>query len=64
MVRANFLNGMKEIVEYVGFSQPTVLKHKRAYPGMPIRKEGGVWIGDPAKLEGFYRDLAAGKIEK
>ena len=64
MVRANFLNGMKEIVEYVGFAEATVIKHKRIYPGMPIRLEGGRWIGDPARLETFYRDLAAGEIDK
>lgn len=60
MVKANFLKGMKEIAAFVGFSEATVLKHKRTYPGMPIRQEGGRWIGDPEKLEGFYRDLAAG----
>jgi hypothetical protein len=61
MVKANFLNGMKNITDFVGFSETTVLKHKRDYPGMPIRKEGGVWIGDPGRLEAFYRDLAVGK---
>lgn len=64
MVKANFLKGMKEIAAFVGFSEATVLKHKRAYPGMPIRLEGGRWIGDPEKLELFYRDLAGGKIER
>lgn len=64
MVKAVFLNGMKEITVFVGFSETTVLKHKREYPGMPIRKQGGVWIGDPKKLEAFYRDLAAGERER
>ena len=64
MVRAAFLNGMKEITAFVGFSQATMLKHKRNYPGMPIRLEGGRWIGDPEKLEQFYKDLASGNTEK
>ena len=62
--KANFLKGMKEISEFVGFSTATVIKHKKAYAGMPIRQEGGLWIGDPVKLEAFYQDLAAGETEK
>lgn len=62
VTKASFLNGMKEITDFVGFSEATVLKHKRNYPGMPIRLEGGRWIGDPDKLERFYKDLAAGEI--
>ncbi|MFH1033813.1 MAG: hypothetical protein V1806_04845 [Pseudomonadota bacterium] len=64
MVKANFLKGMKEIAEFVGFSEATVLKHKRTYPGMPIRQEGGFWIGDPERLEQFYKDMASGKTKK
>lgn len=62
--KASFLNGMKAITDFVGFSETTIIKHKRDYPMMPIRKEGGVWIGDPGELEAFYRDLAQGKTEK
>ncbi|MFH1058097.1 MAG: hypothetical protein V1797_05360 [Pseudomonadota bacterium] len=62
--KANFLRGMKEISEFVGFGQATVVKHKKNYPGMPIRLEGACWIGDPVKLEAFYQDLAAGETEK
>jgi len=61
MVKANILNGMKEIAGFVGFSESTVIKHKREYPGMPISKKGGLWIGDPERLEQFYKDMAAGK---
>ena len=43
--KANFLKGMKEIADFVGFSEATVLKQKRTYPGMPIRLESGRWIG-------------------
>lgn len=64
MVRANFLIGMNDIAAFVGFSESTVLKHKRNYPGMPIRLEGGRYIGDPERLEQFYRDLAAGETSK
>ena len=64
MVRAGFLNGMKEITAFVGFSEATVIKHKRSYPGMPIRLEGNRWIGDPEKLEQFYKDLAAGETKR
>ena len=64
MVNKAFLNGMKAIVEAVGFSEPTVLRHKREYPGMPINLLGGVWIGDPKALQQFYKDLAAGKTER
>lgn len=64
MVKANILNGMKEIAGFVGFSEVTVLKHKREYPGMPISKKGGLWIGDPDRLEQFYKDMAAGETGK
>lgn len=64
MVRANFLIGMKEIADFVGFSGATVLKHKRNYPGMPISLEGGRYLGDPERLEQFYRDVAAGDTDK
>jgi len=46
------------------FSEATVVKHKKNYPGMPIRLEGARWIGDPVKLEAFYQDLAAGETDK
>ena len=62
--KANFLKDMKEIADFVGFSMKTVIKHKKNYPGMPIRQEGSIWIGDPDKLEAFYKDLAAGNTEK
>ncbi len=63
MVKATFLKGMKEITAYVGFSEATILKHKRNYPGMPIRLECGRWLGDPEALEQFYKDLAAGRTD-
>lgn len=59
-----FLSGMKEITDHVGYSDATVLKHKRAYPGMPINQAGGIWVGDPEALSQFYRDLAAGKTKR
>ncbi|MFH1060704.1 MAG: hypothetical protein V1797_18740 [Pseudomonadota bacterium] len=62
--KANILNGMKEIAQFAGFSEATVVKHKKNYPGMPIRLEGARWIGDPEKLEQFYKDLANGETEK
>ena len=62
--KANILKGMKEIAAFVGFSEATVIKHKKTYAAMPIRQEGGLWIGDPVKLEAFYQDLAAGETEK
>lgn len=64
MVKANTLNGMKDISTFVGFSEATVIKHKRIYQGMPIRLEGGRWIGDPERLEQFSKDLAAGETGK
>lgn len=64
VTKARFLRGMKEIAAFVGFSEATVLKHKRAYHGMPIRQESGRWIGDPELLDLFYKELAAGKTEK
>lgn len=64
VTKACFLNGMKEISNFLGFSESTVLKHKREYPGMPIKKEGGIWIGDPIKLEEFYRNLASDSSRK
>ena len=62
--RARILNGMKEISAFVGFSDATVLKHKRQYPRMPIQLVGGRWVGDPDALEEFYKDLASGNTEK
>ena len=64
MVTANILKGMKAISAYVGYSEATLLKHKRDFPGMPINKVGGEWMGNPVKLEQFYQDVAAGETEK
>jgi hypothetical protein len=64
MVTANILKGMKAISSYVGYSEVTLLKHKREFPGMPINKIGGEWMGNPVKLEQFYQDVAAGETEK
>jgi hypothetical protein len=58
-----FLQGMKSISEYVGFSERTILKHKRNFPLMPIQKVGGVWVGDPEGLTDFYRSLARGECD-
>ena len=59
-----FLNGMDEIAQFTGFSPNTLRKHKRLYPGMPIRKlESGTWVGNPELLTQFYRDLAAGNTK-
>ena len=64
MVKAAFLNGMDEIERFTGFSANTLRKHKRQYPGMPIKKlENGTWVGNPELLEQFYKDLAAGNTE-
>jgi hypothetical protein len=64
MVTANILKGMKAISAYVGYSEATLLKHKREFPAMPINKVGGEWMGNPVKLEQFYQDVAAGETEK
>lgn len=61
--RASFLAGMGEISTFTGYSPNTIRKHKRLYPGMPIRKlEGGCWVGNPELLDQFYKDVAAGRI--
>lgn len=62
--KAHLLRGMKEIAAFVGVSPATVTKHKKIYPGMPIRQEGWVWIGDPEKLEAFYKDLTVVEAEE
>ncbi|MBI5524653.1 MAG: hypothetical protein HY910_18665 [Desulfarculus sp.] len=64
MVTANILKGMKAICAYVGYSEVTLLKHKREFPAMPINKVGGEWMGNPVKLEQFYQDVAAGDTGK
>ncbi|MCE1171625.1 MAG: hypothetical protein LWW84_09920 [Azovibrio sp.] len=64
MVTANILKGMKAISAFVGYSETTLVKHKREYPGMPMNKVGGEWMGDPQRLEQFYQDLAAGEVGK
>ncbi|MBI5523631.1 MAG: hypothetical protein HY910_13460 [Desulfarculus sp.] len=64
MVTANILKGMKAISSYVGYSEVTLLKHKREFPAMPINKVGGEWMGNPVKLEQFYQDVAAGDTRK
>jgi hypothetical protein len=63
MVKAGIIKGMKAICEHVGYSEPTLLKHKREYPGMPMNKLAGEWVANQAQLEKFYQDLAAGKTE-
>jgi|Deesub1362A_J573_1020465.scaffolds.fasta_scaffold00715_3 hypothetical protein len=64
MVERRFLNGMDEISRFTGFSPNTLRKHKRQYPGMPIRKlENGTWIANRELLERFYQDLATGRTE-
>ncbi|KIX14428.1 hypothetical protein [Dethiosulfatarculus sandiegensis] len=60
-VENGFLQGMKSISDYVGFSERTILKHKKSFPLMPIQKVGGVWVGDPEGLTAFYRSLARGE---
>ena len=64
MVKVNILKGMKEITAFVGYSETTVLKHKREYLGMPISKVSGEWIGNPVTLNLFYQDLAAGQADR
>ncbi len=62
--KASFLNGMDAICRFTGYSPNTLKKHKRSYPGMPIRKlVNGTWVGNPDLLDQFYKDLAAGHIE-
>ena len=60
--KANFLKGMKEISNFTGYSEPTLLRMKRRYPKMPMNKPSGIhtWIADPEKLDAFFKDLAAG----
>lgn len=58
------LRGMKAIADFVGFSPATVLKLQKNYPGMPISKVNGEWLGNLDDLEQFMKDLAAGKTEK
>lgn len=58
------LRGMKAIADFVGFSPATVLKLQKNYPGMPISKVNGEWLGNLEALDQFMKDLAAGKTEK
>jgi hypothetical protein len=55
---------MKAIADYLGYSHATVLKHKQSYPGMPINKVNGEWLGNTASLDLFMQDLAEGNTEK
>ena len=61
--KASFLSGMDAISNFTGYSPNTIRKHKRQYPGMPIRKLiDGTWVGHPELLDQFYKDVAAGRI--
>lgn len=55
MTKSNeILNGMKEICQYLGKSEPTVLKWARDM-GLPIKKTGdnGVWVGSRTKIDAW-----------
>lgn len=61
----DILNGMKAICDYVGRSEPTVLKYHREL-GMPIRKlptEGrkGPWQGSKRAIDKWNQEFVAGK---
>jgi hypothetical protein len=64
MQKSAHLNGLASVALFTGFSQATVRKHKKLYPGMPINKINGRWVGSPARLTEFYNDLAAGNEKK
>ena len=56
---SDVLSGMKEICNFLGVSDKTALDwHK--FRGMPIRKEGGIWVGSRKKIEAWNRE----RIEK
>ncbi|WP_156360626.1 hypothetical protein [Dethiosulfatarculus sandiegensis] len=64
MEKSAHLNGLASVALFTGYSQATVRKHKQLYPGMPINKINGRWVGSPERLKAFYNDLAAGEWKK
>lgn len=63
MVKAGVIRGMKAISDFTGYSEPTLIRQKQSYPGMPMNKIAGEWLANQEALEQFYRDLAAGRSE-
>lgn len=56
-VNNDVLIGMKAIRQALnGVSEPTVLKWK-AESGLPIKKNGGQWVGSRANLEKWWREF-------
>jgi hypothetical protein len=55
----NKLVGMKAIRQHMNnVSEATATAWHRQY-GMPIKKVGGIWIGDRRKLDGWFETFTA-----
>lgn len=66
VAKANVLRGMKEISDFAGYSEASLLRMKRQYPGMPMNKPRGAhgWLADPDQLNEFFKNLAVGETRR
>ncbi len=65
MVERQPLNGMKEICQVLGRSEPTVLDLKRKYPNtMPVQKINHVWVSEKSALLDWWHRLSKGELSE
>ncbi len=62
--RAGVLKGMDAIEAFSGFNRVILLRMKKEYPLMPMRRLGHIYLADPDRLRQFLKDYAAGDTEK
>ena len=60
VVNESALQGMKEIAQFLGRSEATVLKLKAKYPDMPVTKIEGRWESDKDLLADWRRRVLLG----
>ena len=62
MAEEEILVGITEIAPHVGnVSNVTILKWKQEYDDFPIRKLGGQWVSEKAKLVEWFQRFCADK---
>ena len=57
IVNETALQGMKEITQFLGRSEATVVALKKQHPDMPIRKIAGRWESDKILLAEWRRGV-------
>lgn len=57
------LSGMKQITEFVGYSETTVLDWIRVYQ-FPACKIGGSWISESSLIDQWWVKVITGEIDR